>query len=311
MKCLYKQKNTDSQDIQENCVILQVIQKKMKKIFLIVSFVIFSLGTAFAQKSEIGAFVGTSFYIGDLSHSTIFSECGFAGGVVYRYNFTPRWALKANIMFAKVHASDAISNGLYERNLSFKSPITELSVQAEVNFLKLYNQKGYNRFSPYVFAGVAVFSFNPQAELDGKTYDLQPFGTEGQGLEPGKKPYSLCSFAIPFGIGLKVNIGRYVSLGAEWGFRFTCTDYLDDVSGTYYDNDDLRFQRGDIIADLADRSPEIGGALHGNGTQRGNFNTTDFYSFCGGTITFKIGNEDHICDLKHKVSVRHKLGKKR
>ena len=285
--------------------------KKMKKIFLIVSLIVLSLGAGFAQKSEIGAFLGTSFYIGDLSHSTIFSECGFAGGVVYRYNFTPRWALKANIMFAKVRASDAVSNGSYERNLSFKSPITELSVQAEVNFLKLYNQKGYNCFSPYVFAGVAVFSFNPQAEYNGKTYDLQPFGTEGQGLDPNKKYYSLCSFAIPFGIGLKVNIGRYVSIGAEWGMRVTCTDYLDDVSGTYYDNDALRFNRGDIIADLADRSPEIGQPLNDHNSDRGNFKTTDFYSFCGGTITFKIGNEDRICDIKHKVSVRRKLGRKR
>ena len=284
----------------------------MKKIILFISLLAISIGSTFAQKSEIGAFVGTSFYIGDLSHSTIFSECGIAGGVVYRYNFTPRWALKANIMFANVHASDAKSNGLYERNLSFKSPITELSVQAEVIFLKISNQKGYNRFSPYVFAGVAVFSFNPQAVYkDGKTYDLQPFGTEGQGLMPGKKEYALCSFAIPFGIGLKVNIGRYVSIGAEWGVRFTCTDYLDDVSGVYYDNDDLRLQRGDIIADLADRSPEIGQTLHDHGSQRGNFNTTDFYSFCGGTITFKIGNEDRICDIKQKVSVRHKLGRKR
>jgi hypothetical protein len=291
----------------------------MKKIILFASLLAFSIGTAFSQKSEIGAFLGTSFYIGDLSHSTIFSECGFAGGVVYRYNFTPRWALKANIMFAKVHASDAKSNGLYERNLSFKSPITELSVQAEVNFLKLYNQKGYNCFSPYVFAGVAVFSFNPQAEYMGKTFDLQPFGTEGQGFpsdpqnleSPKKKEYALCSFAIPFGIGIKVNIGRYVSIGAEWGVRFTCTDYLDDVSGTYYDNETLRLYGGDIIADLADRSPEIGKDLHQHGSERGNFNTTDFYSFCGGTITFKIGNEDRICDIKQKVNVRHKLGRKR
>lgn len=283
----------------------------MRKIILFLNLLLLGFSMGFAQKSEIGAFVGTSFYIGDLSHSTIFSECGFAGGVVYRYNFTPRWAIKANIMFAKVHASDAKSNGLYERNLSFKSPITELSVQAEINFLRLYNQKSYNHFSPYVFVGVAVFSFNPQTEINGKTYDLQPFGTEGQGLEGQKKHYALCSFAVPFGIGLKVNIGRYVSLGAEWGVRFTCTDYLDDVSGTYYDNNQLRFQRGDLIADLADRSPEIGGALHEHGSERGNFKTTDFYSFCGGTITFKIGNEDRNCDIKHKVSVRHKLGRKR
>lgn len=283
----------------------------MRKIILFICLLTLSYVAAFAQKSEIGAFVGTSFYIGDLSHSTIFSECDITGGIIYRYNFTPRIALKANIMFAKVHASDAKSNGSYERNLSFKSPITELSVQAEINFLRLYNQKGYNRFSPYVFAGVAVFSFNPQTEYQGKTYDLQPFGTEGQGLIPNTKNYALCSFAIPFGIGLKVNIGRYVSIGAEWGMRFTCTDYLDDVKGVYFDNDELRLQRGEIIANLADRSPEIGGAHHEHGTQRGNFNTTDFYSFCGGTITFKIGNEDRKCDIKQKVSVRRKLGRKR
>lgn len=283
----------------------------MRKYILIIAVALGILSSGFAQKSEIGAFVGTSFYIGDLSHSTIFSECGIAGGVVYRYNFTPRWALKANIIFAEVHASDAKSNGNFQRNLSFKSPITEISVQAELNFLKIYNQKGYNRFSPYIFGGVAVFSFNPQAQYQGQTYDLQPMGTEGQGLDPAKKEYALCSFAIPFGIGLKVNIGRYVSLGAEWGMRFTCTDYLDDISTTYHDNADLRYRRGDIMADLADRSPEIGGELHQQGSQRGNFNTTDFYSFCGATITFKIGNEDRICDIKHKVNVRHKLGRKR
>lgn len=283
----------------------------MKKILFTCLLFTALLVNAFAQKSEIGAFVGTSFYIGDLSHSTIFSECDIAGGVVYRYNFTPRWALKANVIFAKLHASDAISNGNYERNLSFKCPLTEISVQAELNFLNLYNQKGYNRFSPYVFAGVSVFSFNPQAEYNGQTYDLQPLGTEGQGLEGGKKHYSLCSAAIPFGIGLKFNIGRFISIGAEWGMRFTFTDYLDDVSTVYYDNDELRYRRGEIMADLADRSPEIGKPVHEAGTQRGNFNTTDFYSFCGGTITFKIGNEDRVCDIKHKMSSRHKLGKKR
>lgn len=283
----------------------------MKKIIFITLLAVAMISQAVAQKSEIGAFGGTSFYIGDLSHSTIFSECGYSFGVVYKYNINPRWAVRANILFAEVRASDKVSNGNYARNLSFKSPITEISAQMELNFLKLYNAKGYNRFSPYVFAGVAVFSFNPQAEYNGNTYDLQPLGTEGQGILEGKKEYALCSFAIPFGIGLKVNVGRYVSIGAEWGMRFTCTDYLDDVSTVYYDNDDLRYKKGDIIADLADRSPEIGGELHANGAQRGNFNTTDFYSFCGATVTFKIGNDDKNCLIKEKVNVRKSYGRKK
>jgi hypothetical protein len=131
-------------------------------------------------------------------------------------------------------------------------------------------------------------------------------GTEGQGLNDMPKKYSLTHFALPFGIGFRFNIGRYVSLGAEWSFRYTFTDYLDDVGGTYYDNELLREQRGDIIANLADRSPELTDPdgnplpLHQAGEQRGNQTTHDLYSFAGATLTVKFGNTDRTCDLKKK-----------
>ena len=259
-----------------------------------------------AQRSEFGLFGGTSFYLGDLNPTKIFAQPKVAGGFLYRYNLSPRWAIKADFLFSKVGASDALNNGGYERNLSFTSPITELSAQAELNFLKLYNSAGKNRFAPYIFAGVSLFSFDPQTTINGITYELQSLGTEGQGLDdgPGKK-YSLTSFAIPFGIGIKCTIGRYFSIGAEWGMRYTFTDYLDDVSGVYYDNDMLRQLRGDLIADLADRSPELTDAetglplnRHAAGTQRGNTTTTDLYSFAGITFTVKFGNEDKTCDVK-------------
>lgn len=258
-----------------------------------------------AQNSEIGACVGTTFYLGELNPTRLFAQPKLAAGIVYRYNLSPRWAIKANFLFGKVAGSDQITNGGYERNLSFYSPITEFSVVGELNFLKLYNSVGKNHFAPYIFAGLTLFSFNPMAEYkDGTVYELQSFGTEGQGLEDMPKKYSLTHFAIPFGIGLRVNIGKYVCLGAEWGFRYTFTDYLDDVGGRYYDNDLLREQRGDIIADMADRTPELvdseGNALplHQAGEQRGNSTTHDIYSFAGVTLTVKFGNEDRTCDLK-------------
>jgi hypothetical protein len=77
------------------------------------------------------------------------------------------------------------------------------------------------------------------------------------------------------------------------------------VGGRYYDNDLLREQRGDIIANMADRTPELidpntGTArpIHQAGEQRGNSTTNDFYSFAGATVTVKFGNADHTCDLK-------------
>ena len=275
-----------------------------------------SAPAARAQSSEFGALVGTSFYLGDLNQAGLFKGCHLAGGVMYRYNFSPRWALKANILFGKVSASDAGTLNA-QRNLSFMSPISELSVQAELNFLKLYNAPQQNRFTPYIFAGLSLFSFDPQAQHpNGTWYELQSLGTEGQGIPDSNgvaaKRYSLTSFAIPFGIGFKVTIGRHICLGAEWGIRYTFTDYLDDVRGVYYDNDVLREQHGSIVADLADRTPELIDPetnapypYNKPGTQRGNTTTTDLYSFAGIFFTVKFGNESKTCDLHKPRNPRH------
>ena len=65
-------------------------------------------------------------------------------------------ALKANILFGKIAASDqknhslkkdAAGNYLWDyqnRGLSFSSPITEISVQLEINFFNLYTQSHKN-----------------------------------------------------------------------------------------------------------------------------------------------------------------------
>ena len=269
----------------------------MKK-FAITLFFFATLFTGWAQNSELGATVGASFYLGDLNPRTPFGMSRFAGGILYRYNFTPRWAIRGNLLFAKVEGDDAITNKHYERNLNFKSPITEISVVAELNFFKLYNERGKNFFSPYLFAGIGIFSFNPQAQdVDGTWYALQHLGTEGQGLEGERDYYSLCNVAIPFGLGFRFNVSRHICIGAEWGMRFTFTDYLDDVSGNYYDNQTLRELRGPAIARLADKSD----VLHEGGTGRGNSTTKDFYSYAGATLTVKFGNTSHSCDIRTNV----------
>lgn len=269
----------------------------MKKLTVIILILVCAF-QGVAQKSELGAMVGTSFYLGDLNPRKPFGMCKPAGGIIYRYNFTPRWAIRANILFAQVEGDDAITNKNYERNLSFKSPITEIGVMAELNFFKLYNESGKNFFTPYLFGGIAVFSFNPQAQdVDGTWYALQHLGTEGQGFEGEKDYYSLCNVAIPFGLGIRFNVAKYLSIGAEWGMRFTFTDYLDDVSGNYYDNQTLSEYRGSVVARLADKSNPI----HEAGTGRGNSTTKDFYSFAGLVITFKFGNMDRSCNIRTNV----------
>ena len=298
---------------------VEKIKEIAMKRFVFLMFVLFAgLSVAKAQSSEKGACGAVSFYMGDLNPKGVFKGSRAAGGIMYRYNISPRWAVKATALFGSLYASDA-DHGNYERNLSFRSNLSELSAQIELNFLKLYNEKGKCYFSPYLFLGVAAFSFNPQAEFNGKWYDLQALGTEGQELNItdkegnvyDQKRYSLTNFAIPFGLGMRFNFLQYYSIGLEWGFRKTFTDYIDDVSGNYVDRDLFIEYRSQLIADLADRTAvtttneegEVVPDYHKAGSARGTSSAKDWYSFLTLNFTFKL------TDLKNDCSAPLRTGR--
>lgn len=127
----------------------------------------------------------------------------------------------------------------YLRNLSFRSRITDIQLAAEIHplFFKLYEENEAPYISPYLVAGIGFFSFNPQANLNGRWYDLQPLHLEGQGFTEysNHKSYSLHQFNIPVGMGVKFEATSSVNIRLEFVHRFLFTDYLDDVSDTYID----------------------------------------------------------------------------
>ncbi|MCX6232193.1 MAG: DUF6089 family protein [Bacteroidetes bacterium] len=268
----------------------------MKKIIIIICGILISLGS-YAQRSELGGFAGTSYYLGDLNPSNQFGSPNLAAGLIYRYNLNPHWAFRVNAIYGILEGDDADYSN--PRNLSFRTNVFEFSTQIELNFFEYFTGSKAHRFTPYIFGGVGVFFFNPQAkDIDGKWQDLQPLGTEGQGTisYPTRKPYSLTQMAVPFGVGLKLSISKTICIGLEWGMRKTFTDYIDDVSTTYVDNIVLAAEKGKIAAFLADKTtvlinPQTGYAYpaHLENTQRGNSENNDWYSFAGFTITFKLG----------------------
>ena len=262
----------------------------MKKI-IIASFILLPL-SGFSQGSELGIFGGGSYYHGELNPDKPFWLTKSAYGLVYRYNFNPRYAFKANILRGTIEGNDAQSSNLFrkQRNLSFQSIIYEASAQIEFNFLPYAIGERTMFFSPYAFVGVGAFKFNPKAELDGTWHSLQPLGTEAQGTAfSSKKRYSLIQFAMPFGLGAKLNLTRKFGLALEWGLRKTSTDYIDDVSTIYYDREVLTATNGPLAARLADRrleSPD-GGYAHPH-YQRGNVKNKDWYSFAGIMLMYSL-----------------------
>jgi len=218
--------------------------------------------------SGLGFSLNALNYYGDLSplpskFSTDISFTKPALGISLFHRFGPRYTLIGQFLYGTLKGSDAESaKDPYrkERNLSFRNRIKELSLVAVFDLFE--NNGTYIsrvKWTPYAFIGVTAFLQNPQAQapktyLDGSTdpyagqwVSLQPLGTEGQysNLKPtdvnyGIKPYSLLQVAIPFGAGARFRINEVLDLWADIGFRYTFTDYLDDVSKNYVDLNTLQ-----------------------------------------------------------------------
>jgi hypothetical protein len=247
------------------------------------------------QSKEIGLFLGTATYKGEISKS-LFNPKFLkpAIGILYRKNFNNHWAFRLGLTYGSMIADDARSNDDYQkrRNLSFRSRTWDGHLMFEFNFLPYQVANPQTRFSPFVFGGLSVFKFNPQAELEGSWYDLQPLGTEGQGTETysDRDPYGLVQVALNFGGGFKFKLARRWGMTIEAGPRRLYTDYFDDVSTTYADPDVIAAENGEIAATLADRSID-GQAQNNTNRQRGNASDKDWYMFTGVTVNYTLSTK--------------------
>ncbi len=246
-----------------------------------------------AQEWEFGVNVGAMGYMGDLNRNNPLNFTNPGAALNIRYAFTPYSGLKLGFTVGGIKGDDANANTDFERsrNLSFKSNITELALNYEYYFFPFTPGSGKEKFTTYVFVGIAGFMFDPTAEYQGNTYKLRELGTEGQGTSINKTPkYSNMNLAVPFGVGMKYNVFDNFNFGIELGYRNTFTDYLDDVSKNYVDKTVLTNENGILAAQLSDRSGEINNGVNlGEAyTQRGDASRRDFYMFAGITISYTL-----------------------
>jgi hypothetical protein len=254
------------------------------KRFTIIFIILWVSLTTDAQYLETGITAGGSLYTGDLNPSPAFSLIQPAGGVIVRYNLTTRWVWKNTLLFGKLKGDDTKGENLWGRSLQFQSNLTEISSQIEFNFLNYFTGSRRENFSPYLFTGLSLFMFNPKAPFEDNWIELQPLKTEGQDTKafPDRKPYSKISMSIPFGLGIKYGIGKKLCIGLEAGYRKTLTDYIDDVSTTYY------LEGDQIDPTLPEEILSDPLRNHSSGMQRGNSRNKDWYAYGGIFITYKF-----------------------
>ena len=165
------------------------------------------------QRSEIGFGLGTFNYTGDLVRSYDFAYSQPAVTIFYRANISKVISFRASFTAGKLSATDAsspIDAFAAKRNASFDIFLSELSGVYEYHFLDWRDNIRRLRFTPYIFAGLALFNIS--------------------GVPNKAEQYSTVQLGIPFGIGLKYVINPKYYIAMEIGVRKTFFDYLDNIS---------------------------------------------------------------------------------
>lgn len=267
---------------------------------LLVTLIICLPLTLFAQNSivqegEFGIGIGAAHYFGDLNTRAKLNRPKPGAGIFFRKNFGNYIAMRVSGNFAQLGYSDIYNTHneyMHRRNLSFNTNIWELGLQGDFNFYRFMPGDPEFRFTPYVTFGVSIFNYDPYAYLNGQKYFLRPLGTEGQAIDSlHRKPYSSMAVGFPFGVGLKYSINDRINVGFEVVYRFTNTDYIDDVSTTYVDPSLFPLNPDGSLSTaylLSDRSYETGDRIGVKGRERGNSQNKDNFVTAMFYISFNL-----------------------
>jgi len=251
----------------------------MRKLLFSILFLL-AFTSAFSQyKKEFGGCLGMSNYLGDIGggikqgrqnsfadlkwQATRFTINGY-----FRYKISKDFSFRGSLIYTRLSGDDKLSKNpaRQARNLSFKTDLMELMGTVEWNFFQqtkmsprtsIVSKSGKKRmdFRAYFFTGFGAIFFNPRAELNGKSYNLRPLQTEGTA-------YSPITWSAPVGLGFAYTINKKIRIGMDASYRFTGSDFLDDVSGRYKTSakgsfNDAVQNPNDPKYALANRSPEV------------------------------------------------------
>jgi OmpA-OmpF porin, OOP family len=214
----------------------------MKKIIILFTALIAFTTTSQAQDSckvckpylwEAGIPIGLNQYFGDMHCSKLYmSENSFMGGLYVRRHLTDYFSLRGQALIGRLAGNDLDQPDKRwdYRRLKFTTPLTELALLGEIYPFKerKYTCDGVCRktVTPYLYAGVAGLFTNPTLTTQaGATFPVTQ-----RDLDDNAARLKKAGLAIPVGIGVKYNATERFTIGAEAGYRYAFTDFLDGYS---------------------------------------------------------------------------------
>lgn len=250
-----------------------ILHQMYKTLFIMSAIVTILCCSVQAQdRLEMGFMGGVSYYLGDLNHTQHFKSPRPAAGFVARYMVNDRIAARANVFgggiageypgmgdkypvivpstgadMSAVRGSDFIGKSAkVDSEYDFSRVLVSVDLMGEFNFRSfdhVFNQ-GESRWAPYMTLGLGATFY--------KSYVDEP---------TGKTDFVL---SLPFGLGIKYKLFKWLRVGLEWTMHKTFADDLDLVEPK---------------ANQINPNDPYGSKHH---TVTHN---NDWYSFCGITLT--------------------------
>ncbi len=175
-------------------------------------------------KLELGVLMGTSHGITDIQANKHLdfvdfvdyqtSNFDYSFGVFTRYMATNWFAVNGGIKYARLSGVNKPPSNIEYEAFSFKNDLFEFFVKTEFHAPFLYHTSS----KAYLFTGLSIF-FTEISVLDAENQIYQVDDNFEQ-VQP----------ALPIGLGYSYTFGNYISVGYEFGWRYTPFHYLDGVS---------------------------------------------------------------------------------
>lgn len=242
-----------------------------------------------AQPIDIGITIGATAYNGDLAPSSYFDmiqQIRPAFGIFGRTSLSQKFSTKLMFNFGSIDGDDARTSNA-SRGLSFESKLWEVNLTGELHLIRIRHSESSFTY-PYIFGGVGMFHFNPKTRsADGSLVELQPLGTEGQGLSGYDRKYSRTQFNVPFGVGIRFIVSDRWRVSLEAGARYLLTDYLDDVSAVDVNYKEIFEGNGALAAQLS--NPNLAAGEPVNNTYRRGSPYKDWYYMTGILVSYNFG----------------------
>lgn len=153
------------------------------------------------RKADIGFMTAVPWYLGDISPlAPKVTAVPPAIGPIFRYNFNQRNSLRFHGVYHELGTAGEIYNG---EPAEFQSSFVALGLDFEFNWWPYKTAWRRTKYSPYVSAGLG-YSVNLTGISASHVY-------------------------LPFGGGLKANLGKRLSGGVEVNMRKAFSDLIDGV----------------------------------------------------------------------------------